>query len=502
MVIAAQSSPEPKCSLQTFANFETAPNGLQHNGRARHVKVPKKQTTDNAAINEQNHVDTSVLIEQCPSGDVAVSEPCEDGIDAETTDNTVGDGTRSDNAYETISAAQDLTESLIHNETLMFRVGKNTGEQRPRRDSTSKAQHRHVVDTPGLIQQYLRENKVDDDADQSAAMTATEWQPPSLQRSNDMVESSKHDDDRLLDAIRTKENKNLHKESGTRRIPFDSVCSAIQSRRPLRELERTTLVPREPSAVSTKRSATAAASLPSLHTDEAEKSSNIHWVPNGDSNLYENADAETNNANVSTPGRNGFTHDATSDPKSTLGMHSDDKSECADEPPFTTQQTAHVDEEHVPHKSTLPPLSSDYNNYSDSPPHMRRRDRESEQQMRSDDELSNNSRHRKHRHRHHRHNKDRHRSDIAKNQRTSQEKEETNTSQNEKTPKLGRIQNKGDNREIRKSDEKRSVRDDGHDTKTHTSAVSNAANDTEFSIKDLVISYKKSHREKTTKPSG
>ena len=499
-VAIAPIASEQKCSMQAFANFETAPNVLQHNGRARHIRVPKEQATDNAASNEQNRVDMSVIIESCPAGDVGVLTPSEGGSDAKTEDNTVVAGEMwSDN--ETGFAAPDMTETLIHNETLLFRVGKSTSEKRPRRDSTSKAHHRHLVDTPERIQQYLRENKVEDDEFQSAAMAETEWLPPSQQRSNETLEARERDDDRLLDTIKTKENKNLRKDSARPRIPFDSVCSAIQSRRPLRELERTTLVPGESSAASTKRPATAAASLPSLNTDDTTRSENNPCDPNGVNNPYGNADAGTNNANETIQGSNGVTHNPTLEAKSTFVTQRESESEHADEAPFTAQQTSLVDGDHVPYKSTLPPLSSDYDNSTDTPPHMRRRDRESEQHLRSDDEISNNSRHRKHRHRHHRHDKHRHKGDSAKIERRSQEKDETNTSQTEKTPKLGRIQNTENNKEIRKFDEKRNITNNGQDTKSQTSAASNAANNTEFSIKDFVISYKKSHREKTTKHS-
>lgn len=493
----APPSQEPKHSPQTFSNFETTSDG-KRDDRTEDVRIKKKHRTNNRRLIEQNHDDTSVTIEQHLASNVGITSPVVNRYNAGSEKSSIDE----DDVCEVVphvSAGQDLTDDERHDELSMSRHAS---------ESMRNAQQRHLVDSPALIQRYLLEKEGTDDAYPAAQPEATAWLP-TIAPSAAQPSHADHDNEERppQDPTRAHKYKNFHKHSRKTRARSDSVSSSEQDRRPLRDMEPATSVSRQPSSVGQERPSSTAEAVPSLRTEETKKTHMHRWASSDDLDVVSSLDIEHNNTEEPVSWTTGSTKgDFAVVTQSTLEFQRDNISEQADES-LMTQSIPPLDVERVARKSTLPPLSRNSNNYPDTSlrasKKTKRSDRKSEQHARSDDEAAGSTRRKRHR----RQAKQRQDDDSTKAERTAHDDEMMTACQDDNKDDVERAVNEGgdgNRKESRKHHEKHHGRGmnnstDGHRSKPGSRPVGNHG---DTAIKDLVISYKKSHREKATKISS
>ena len=491
---------QPTVSPNTYANFETLSNGRQRNP-TNNTRTKRKHSMSNGRIKEQSDDDNPVKTTRHPVSNTGVTDRVDGRDNAATKESNVDDSTNSCDSFEVVSqlsGGHDQSDYQRQGELFLSRIAQNASLRAS--DTQGSKQQRHLVDSPALIQRYLAHNKETSDAQDADQPEAT------ASSSVDRLQVHQDNDRSDVEAGRTHERSNSHRHSRKSRARSDSVTSGGQDRRRLRELEPAPLVTQQLSSNGHDEASIQADVISFEHTDETPKATLHRWASNDDLNGNISEDAGSGNAEDTAPVPTGATwDDQAMVTRSSLERQNDGVSEHADESPTVPLPARDIDVERAIPKSRLPPLSHVPQHPPDTTEHgsrkTKRHDRKSEHHQRSDDEAPSGGSRRK-KHRHHKQRRD---DDEAKSERT-REDETMSTGQDEHADDVTRSVNEDgdDNRkERRRHREKHHSRrpddtaDESHSKHDHR----HVERSSESAMKDLVISYKKSHRDKTLKQS-
>ena len=492
---------QPTVSPNTYANFETSSNGRQQ-ARTNNTRTQRKHSMSNGRIKEQSDDDNPVTTTRHPVSNTGETDRVDGRDDATAKESNVDDDTNSCDSFEVVSqlsGGHDQSDYERQGELFLSRIAHNASFRAS--DTQVSTQQRHLVDSPAMIQRYLAQNEGTSgaqDADQAEATASS---------SVDRLQVHQEDNDRSqVEAGRTHERSNTHRHSRRHRARSGSVTSGEQDRRPLRELEPAPVVAPQLSSNGHDDGSSQANVMSFEHTDETAKATLHRWASNDDLSGNISVDARSSNAEDTAPVQTSPTWDDQAQvTRSSLESQNDSVSEQADESPIVQLPARDIDVERVIPKSRLPPLSHVPQHPPDTTEHgsrkTKRHDRKPEHHQRSDDEAASGGSRRK-KHRHHKHRGD---GDEMKSERTRGD-EAMSTGHGEHADDVTRsVSEDGDDnkKERRRHREKHHSRrpDDTADESHAKHDGRHVERSSESAMKDLVISYKKSHREKTLKQS-